>query len=289
MRVPGGRVAGGKPGVARVLGLTGVCLLGLAMFCWPLVASVLPRSGGQSAPWLMLVLVPVLLVIVLGQVSSGGLDPRTLAMLGVLSAINAALRLVSAGTGGIELVFFMLVLAGYVFGATFGFLLGTISLFASALLTAGVGPWLPFQMLAAGWIGMGAGLLGQLVSRRVTPRGRGELALLAGYSVVVAYAFGALMNLWFWPFAIGSDTAVSYLPGGPLGENLRRFMVFTLTTSTLTWDTVRAVTNVVAVLVLGRPVLGTLRRARRTATFAEDGRRGARTGREPVLAPVSQK
>ena len=289
MRVPGGRVAAGKPGVARVLALTGVCLLGLAMFCWPLVASVLPRSGGQSAPWLMLVLVPVLLVIVLGQVSSGGLDPRTLAMLGVLSAINAALRLVSAGTGGIELVFFMLVLAGYVFGATFGFLLGTISLFASALLTAGVGPWLPFQMLAAGWIGMGAGLLGQLVSRRVTPRGRGELALLAGYSVVVAYAFGALMNLWFWPFAIGSDTAVSYLPGGPLGENLRRFMVFTLTTSTLTWDTVRAVTNVVAVLVLGRPVLGTLRRARRTATFAEDGRRGARTGREPVLAPVSQK
>lgn len=270
---PGPAVTGGaltRPGrgVGQVLLVGVVSLLGLAMFCWPLVASVLPRSGGQSAPWLMLVLVPVLLVIVLTQVGSGGFDPRMLAMLGVLSAVNAALRLISAGTGGIELVFFLLVLAGYVFGATFGFLLGMISLFASALLTAGVGPWLPFQMLAAGWIGLGAGLLGQVVAGRVAPRGRAELAVLAAYSAVVAYAFGALMNLWFWPFAIGADTAVSYLPGGPLGENLRRFVVFTLTTSTLTWDTVRAVTNVVAVLVLGRPVLGTLRRARRRAAWA---------------------
>lgn len=267
-------------GVGQVLGVGSLCLLGLAMFCWPLVASVLPRSGGQSTPWLMLVLVPVLLVIVLGQVGSGGLDPRTLAMLGVLSAVNAALRLVSAGTGGIELVFFLLVLAGYVFGATFGLLLGMISLFASALLTAGVGPWLPFQMLAAGWIGLGAGLLGHLVSQRVAPRGRIELVVLAGYSVVVAYAFGALMNLWFWPFAIGSDTAVSYVPGGSLAENLPRFVVFTLTTSTLTWDTVRAVTNVVAVLVLGRPVLGTLRRAQRKATFVDVSQPGGLHGHE---------
>lgn len=279
-----GRVATGSPGAGLAgAGLTGAgsrrsgvgqglvvvvaCLLGLAMFCWPLVASVLPRSGGQSAPWLMLVLVPVLLVVVVLQVGSGDLDPRMLAMLGVLSAVNAALRLVSAGTGGIELVFFLLVLAGFVFGPTFGFLLGMISLFASALLTAGVGPWLPFQMLAAGWIGLGAGVLGRVLAGRVAPRGRVEIAVLAIYAAIVAYAFGALMNLWFWPFAIGADTAVSYLPGGPLAENLRRFVVFTLTTSTLTWDTVRAVTNVVAVLVLGRPVLGTLRRARRRAVW----------------------
>ncbi|SDD03220.1 energy-coupling factor transport system substrate-specific component [Sanguibacter gelidistatuariae] len=258
-----------RRGVGQGLVVAVASLLGLAMFCWPLVASVLPRSGGQSAPWLMLVLVPVLLVIVLLQVGSGELDPRTLAMLGVLSAVNAALRLVSAGTGGIELVFFLLVLAGYVFGATFGFLLGMLSLFASALLTAGVGPWLPFQMLAAGWIGLGAGMLGRVLAGRVDPRGRAEIAALAIYSVVVAYLFGALMNLWFWPFAIGGDTAVSYVPGGPLVENLRRFVVFTLTTSTLTWDTVRAVTNVVAVLVLGRPVLGTLRRAQRRAAWAD--------------------
>lgn len=243
--------------------LTATSLLGLAMFAWPLVASMLPRATSQSAPWLLVALLPVLLVLTLAQLSGDGLDPRTLALLGVLAAINAALRLLSAGTGGIELYFFLLVLAGYVFGPTFGFLLGTLSLFVSALLTAGVGPWLPFQMFAAGWIGLGAGLLGRALNGRVRPRGIAEMTALAVYAAVAAYFFGALMNLWFWPFILGADTAVSYVPGGPLGENLRRFVVFTFTTSTLTWDTVRAVTNVVAILLLGRPVLGTLRRARR--------------------------
>jgi energy-coupling factor transport system substrate-specific component len=245
--------------------------LGLLMFCWPLVASVLPRSSAQSAPWLLVVLLPVLLVLLLVQLTGGELDPRTLALLGVLSAVNAALRLLSAGTGGIELVFFLLVLAGYVLGPTFGFLLGTVSLLASALVTAGVGPWLPFQMMAAGWVGLGAGLLGRAIGDRVRPRGAGELAALAVYAALAAYVFGALMNLWSWPFTVGGDTSVSYVPGGELTENLRRFAVFTLTTSTPTWDTVRAVTNVVAVLLLGRPVLGTLRRAQRRGVLARDG------------------
>lgn len=251
--------------------LAATSALGLLMFCWPLVASVLPRASAQSAPWLLVVLLPVLLVLLLVQLTGGELDPRTLALLGVLSAVNAALRLLSAGTGGIELVFFLLVLAGYVLGPTFGFLLGTVSLLASALVTAGVGPWLPFQMMAAGWVGLGAGLLGRALDGRVRPRGAGELAALAVYAALAAYVFGALMNLWSWPFAIGGDTSVSYVPGGELTENLRRFTVFTLTTSTPTWDTVRAVTNVVAVLLLGRPVLGTLRRAQRRGVLARDG------------------
>lgn len=260
-----------RPLVARwtsgsLLAVTSV--LGLAMFCWPLVASVLPRSSEQGAPWLLVVLLPVLLVLLLVQLTGGELDPRTLALLGVLSAVNAALRLLSAGTGGIELVFFLLVLSGYVLGPTFGFLLGTVSLAASALVTAGVGPWLPFQMMAAGWIGLGAGLLGRALAGRVRPRGWAEIGALAVYAALVAYLFGALMNLWFWPFVIGGDTSVSYVPGGELGENLRRFAVFTLTTSTPTWDTVRAATNVVAVLLLGRPVLGTLRRAQRRGVLA---------------------
>ena len=44
-------------------------------------------------------------------------------------------------------------------GPGFGFVLGSVTMFASALLTGGVGPWMPFQMLAMGWVSMGAGLL----------------------------------------------------------------------------------------------------------------------------------
>jgi energy-coupling factor transport system substrate-specific component len=229
----------------------------LAAFFWPLLIT----PTGTGAPFVFVATLPVLVVIVLAEISSGGLDAKAIAMLGVLSAINAALRPLGAGTAGIETVFFLLVLAGRVFGPGFGFLLGSTSLFASALLTAGVGPWLPFQMLAASWVGLGAGLL----PRRV--RGRAEIVMLAGYGILAAYAFGFLMNMSFWPFAIGGDTQLSYVAGAPVLDNLHRFVVFTALTSALGWDTGRAVTNAVAIVLLGPAVLVALRRAARRAAF----------------------
>ncbi|UCM86973.1 ECF transporter S component [Streptomyces marincola] len=249
------------PRAAVVLALAG--LIGLAMFCWPLIAPPEPEATAHAghAPLLFVLLLPVVLALVLAEISEGGIDPKTLALLGVLAAVNAALRPLGAGTAGIETVFFLLILAGRVFGPGFGYALGAISLFASALLTAGVGPWLPFQMMAAGWVGLGAGLL----PRRLT--GRAEIALLAAYGVLAAYAFGFVMNLWFWPFATGPDTQLSIDPeAGPL-ENLRTFVLYTLATSTFGWDTGRAVTNAVAICALGPAVLITLRRAARRAAF----------------------
>ncbi len=153
-------------------------------------------------------------MVVLAEVTEGGLDPRVLAVLGVLSAVNAVLRGLSPGTGGVELVFFLLILAGRVFGPGFGFVLGCTSLFASALLTGGVGPWLPYQMLCSAWVGMGAGLL----PRRFT--GRAEIMMLAAYGVVAAYAFGLLLNLSSWPFVLGiavpGHTGLAFVPGDPM-------------------------------------------------------------------------
>ena len=236
---------------------------GLAAFAWPLVISPGPGVAGQSsdAPLVFLLILPALVVVVLAEVAAGGIDAKALALLGILSAVNAALRPLGAGTAGIETVFFMLVLAGRVFGPGFGFVLGSTSLFASALLTAGVGPWLPFQMLAASWVGLGAGLL----PRRV--RGVAEVAMLAAYGVLAAYAFGLLMNLSFWPYATGSGTDLSYVAGGPVVENLHRFLVFTVVTSTLGWDTGRAITTAVAIVLVGPAVLVALRRAARRAAF----------------------
>lgn len=249
------------PRTAVLLGLTSVA--GLLMFCWPLFVKVPGASGGHlsDAPLLFVLILPILVAIVLASFAEGCMDSKALAMLGVLSAVNAALRPLGAGISGIELVFFVLVLAGRVFGPGFGFVLGCTSLFASGLLTAGVGPWLPFQMLAAAWIGLGAGLL----PRRVT--GRAEIAVLASYGVLAAYVFGFLMNLWFWPYSLGAGTDLSFVPGAPLLDNLGRFVTFTLTTSTLGWDTGRAVTNAVAIVVLGPAILATLRRAARRASF----------------------
>ncbi len=109
-------------------------------------------------------------------------------------------------------------------------------------MTAGVGPWLPFQMLASAWVGMGAGLL----PRRFT--GRAEIVLLVVYGVVAAYLFGLLMNLSGWPFLLGvqvpgHEGSLAYVPGAPLLDNLQTFGVYTLLTSTGSFDTGRAITN----------------------------------------------
>ena len=246
-------------------------VLGLMMLCWPLLVRVDDPSGAVARidpPFLFLLLLPVVIAVVVAEMSEGGMDARVLAILGVLSAVNALLRLLSAGTAGVELVFFLLILAGRVFGAGFGFVLGVTSLFASALLTAGVGPWLPFQMLCAAWVGLGAGLL----PRRLT--GRWEIAVLAAYGVVAAYLFGALMNLSGWPFLLGvavpgAEGELSFDPtAGPLA-NLRTFAAYTLITSTGSFDTGRAITTAVAVVVLGPAVLATLRRASRRAVVVQ--------------------
>jgi energy-coupling factor transport system substrate-specific component len=246
-----------------------VSLAGLAMFLWPLFTSADPADFQHAldAPFVFAALIPLLIVLVLAQLAEGGLDVKALALLGVLSAVNAVLRPLGAGVGGIETVGFLLIVAGRVFGPGFGFALGCTSLFASALLTAGVGPWLPYQMLSCAWIGLGAGLLPDRLCGRAV-RGWAETALLAFYGIAAAYGFGFLMNMWFWPFAAGaSGGALAYIPGGALLDNLHRFVSFTLVTSTALWDTGRAITDLVAVLVLGRPVLGLLRRASRKASF----------------------
>jgi energy-coupling factor transport system substrate-specific component len=265
-----------RVGRRSALVLSLASLAGLMMFAWPLLLVPEPGVERVAPPFLFLALLPVLVLVVLVELTEGGMDAKALAMLGVLTAVNAALRTLGGGVAGVEMVFFLLVLAGRVFGPGFGFVLGCTSLFASALLTAGVGPWLPYQMLASAWIGLVAGLLPRSFAGRPLS-GRAEIALLVGYGVLVAYLYGLLMNLSSWPFVLGIEVpghegALSFVPGAPLLENLHRFAIYTLLTSTGGWDTGRAITNAAAIMVIGPAVLATLRRAARRASYGRSGR-----------------
>jgi energy-coupling factor transport system substrate-specific component len=238
-----------------------VTAVGIAAFTWPLVLTG-SDSHSADAPWVFVLMLPLLLAVVASQITSGRLDAKAVALLGVLSAVAALLRPLTGGLTGVQLMFFLLVPAGRVFGPGFGFVLGNLAMFASAVLTGGGGPWLPFQMLAAGWIGLGAGLLPRF-------RGRGELAMLAGYGFFAGVGYGFVMNLWFWPFATsqtGAAAAVSFVPGDPLASNLHRWLEFSIATG-LSYDIPRGLTTAAALLVVGRPVLLTLRRAARRAAF----------------------
>ena len=238
--------------------------VGVASFFWPFLLDPSHFGLADTAPLIFGVLLVLVLAVLVAQISEGGIDSKALALLGVLSAVNAALRPLGAGTAGIETVFFLLVLAGRVLGPGFGFTLGCTSLFASALITGGVGPWMPYQMFGCAFVGLGAGLLPPL-------RGKAELVMLAVYGMASAFVFGFLLNLSFWPFVSGTQTSISFVPGAPAAENWHRYLVFDLTTS-LGWDTGRAVTNLLTVLVVGPAVLAALRRASRRAAFHTTGR-----------------
>jgi energy-coupling factor transport system substrate-specific component len=204
-------------------------------------------------------IIPLLLVTVISQISDGGLDAKAIALLGALAAVIAVLRPLGAGLGGIEPIWVILILAGRALGPGFGFLLGSISLLASAMFTGGVGPWLPFQMLAAAWVGLGAGLLPKASGKR-------ELVILSTYAAVACVAFGFIMNLWFWPFSVNLSEQIAFTPGAGAGENLLAWIRFSLATS-LGFDLPRAALTVILIALIGSPVLQLLRRASRKAAF----------------------
>ena len=113
----------------------------------------------------------VVAVLIFVEASTRRLDARRFALLAAIAAIDAALRLVLVtGLGGFSPIFFLILAAGYVYGPSYGFLAGSVALLASAVATGGIGPWLPYEMVGCGFVGLVAGLAGLRRSGPVTWR-----------------------------------------------------------------------------------------------------------------------
>lgn len=242
------------------LALAVTAALALFAFAWPLLwPPSASMDGASQAPLLFALVLPAVIGLAVAEISSDGLEVKALALLGVLSAVGAILRPLGAGTAGLETVFFTVILAGRVFGPGFGFLLGNSTLFVSALLMAGVGPWLPYQMLAAGFVGLVAGLLPRV-------SGRAEVALLAAYGAVAGFGYGLLMDFAFWPFSLGNETQLSFDGAASAWTNMHHFLLYKLATA-MGWDAGRAISNAAFIVLLGPALLRVLRRAARRAAF----------------------
>lgn len=242
-----------------------ILLLASALGVWALVRpffaavpSEMP-SQGQGAPWIFVELLVLCLVVLVAQLETRRADARWIAVLGVLVGLNACLRLIS-GPLGANVFFVLPLLGGFVFGADFGFLLAALSMLASALLMGGVGPWLPFQMLGAGWCGLVAGWLPRRLSDRAAT------LLLATWGAASAFVYGAVLNLWFWPYLTSGASPNSFEPGLGLAAALGRYALFYLATSSW-WDAGRALGTATAILLFGPPILRLLRRFARRFTF----------------------
>ena len=230
----------------------------LAGFTWPFFAP--NESVAHFSQYFFWAAVPASLFLLIAQLSTSDLDAKSVALLGTLAALLAALRPLGAGAVGLEPMWFLLILSARVFGSAFGFLLGVLGMLTSAIFTGGFGPWLSYQLFAAGLIGLFAGSFPKKI------RGRSELLLLLGIGIFASLLFGLLMDLQFWPWALGGDTQLSYLAGAPIFENLRRFVAFHFLSS-MAWDIPRAFLTSTLILFTAPAVLSALRRTQMKAAF----------------------
>jgi energy-coupling factor transport system substrate-specific component len=241
---------------ASLVALLATSAISALGFIWPFLIS--EKQGHPQ--WIFLLAAPCALLLLMISVSNKELDSKSIALLAVLSALIAALRPMGTGAVGIEPMWFVLILSARVFGPSFGFLLGTISMFLSAILTGGLGPWVAYQSFAAGWIGLGVALIPRNV------RGKAEILALALYGIIAAAFFGIAMDLQFWPWTLGADTQLSYVAGAAPSTNFSNFISYHFL-SAMAWDIPRAIFTASLIVITAKPVLHTLRRAHTRAAF----------------------
>jgi energy-coupling factor transport system substrate-specific component len=248
-----------------------ISVAGLALFLWPFAASGTPPAATAAA-----LSIGIVAILVFIEASTRRLDARRFALLAAIAAIDAALRLVLVtGLGGFSPIFFLILAAGYVYGPSYGFLTGSVTLLVSAVATGGIGPWLPYEMIGCGFVGLVAGIAGLHRAGPVTWR---DVALLAAVGVVTGFVYGALLDVWDWTAFYRGTPGFGWQPGLSLPDALGRFGRFYLTTS-LVYDAFRAAGNLIAVIVLGAPVLAGLIRMRSRFSVTV-----VRAGPQPALA-----
>lgn len=249
-------------------------MVGMVSLLYPFVLPQLSATGqaGQQRnaemPLMLTLLLGLALLVLVYEVQSQAMSTKIIALLGVLVAINAALRFIDVAIpipGGFSPIFFLIILTGYVYGARFGFLMGVMTLVVSAILTGGVGPWLPSQMFTAGWVGMSVPLLRPLVRGMHMEGQKAEVWVLAGFGAGWGILFGVIMNLWTWPF-ISGPAEQYWTHGVGVVETIRRYSAYYLATS-LVWDIARAAGNFLLIIGVGMPALRVLRRFKRRFTF----------------------
>ena len=258
-----------RPLTKLLVNLT-VISLGVLSLLAPFLFEGARNSGytNSAFPLTVSLILILCILLILFDVQTSLLDSKMIAFLGVLIAINAGVRFLEnalPGPAGFSPTFFLIILVGYAFGGHLGFLMGAMTMFVSGLITGGVGPWLPGQMITAGWVGQSAAALKTIVKALKWEGNATEVILLSAFGAFWGLLYGLIMNLWFWPFLAGA-AGQSWLPSAGLIENLQRYGAYYLATSVV-WDVTRSVGNVLITLSLARPVMKIFQRFRVRFSF----------------------
>lgn len=163
---------------------------------------------------------------------------REILVIAVMAAISVAGRCLFVVIPGFKPVAAITAITGLALGAEAGFLTGALSALVSNMFF-GQGPWTPFQMFAWGMIGFAAGLFSK---RERLVKNKGFLVLF-GIAAGIFFSFG--MDIWGAMSTYGVFSIEAYKLA------LISAVPFTI---------VYAVSNVIFLLVLTKPIMEKLER-----------------------------
>ena len=174
---------------------------------------------------------------------------REIMVISVLAAIGVAGRAAFFMLPSFKPVAAIVILTGVSFGGEAGFLVGCMIMLLSNMFM-GQGPWTPWQMFAFGLIGFLAGILyrvGILKARKA------DLCVFGFLSVFLIY--GGIMNpagvLMSYGYITKESLIANYISGAPV-------------------DLVHAVSTVIFLWILSRPLLEKLERIKRKYGLIQD-------------------
>ena len=176
---------------------------------------------------------------------------REIMVISVLAAIGVAGRAAFFMVPSFKPVAAIVILTGVSFGGEAGFLVGCLIMMLSNMFM-GQGPWTPWQMFSFGIIGFLAGILYQKGILKARKR---DLCIYGFLSVVLIY--GGIMNpasiLMSYGYITPASLAAFYISGIPV-------------------DLVHALSTVIFLWFLSRPLLEKLERIKKKYGLIESGK-----------------
>ncbi|MDT8859753.1 ECF transporter S component [Alkalihalobacillus sp. MEB130] len=181
--------------------------------------------------WLSFGMIIAALLIFLVRFEKRAIEPREMVLLAVLAAIAAVSRIPFASIPSVQPTTFVIMMAGFVFGAESGLIVGVVAALSSNMIL-GQGPWTPWQMLAWGLVGLTAGLLKNCSIMNKT---WGKIS----FAIVWGFLFGWIMNLW----------GLLAFSGGEGVLDITALLTYFI--GSALFDVMHAVSNVIFLLMFG--------------------------------------
>ncbi|SHK22618.1 ECF transporter S component [Tepidibacter formicigenes] len=128
---------------------------------------------------------------------------KEISLIASMAALAGVGRVPFAALPNVQPTTFLVIISGYVFGSSFGFMVGAMATLVSNTFL-GQGPWTPWQMISWGLAGASAGILKKFIKNP-------SRLFLSIFAFMWGFLFDYIMNIWHWLFFVKPLSIKSFI------------------------------------------------------------------------------